>query len=98
MRAEAEALSADNAALHAELAQLKAHLEVLGVEHSTALAAAEADAASAEAELARVREAAGAMMELADQIQAMFALCEVRRPCCAPGGGGSGCSWNARGG
>lgn len=46
-----------------------------------AMVAAEAGALCAEAEMARAQDAAGHMMALADQIQGMFALCEVREHC-----------------
>ena len=69
----------------------QAALRSLGVAHAAAVVAAEAGALCAEAEVARARDAAGHMMTLADQIQGMFALCEVG----AWGGGqrnvGAGC-------
>lgn len=77
--AEAAVLRADNAALVEQLEATQSALRELGVEHGAAVVAAEAGALCAEAELARARDAAGHMMSLADQIQGMFALCEVRR-------------------
>ena len=76
--AEAEALREQNAALAIELERVRGDLAALGLEHSSALAAAQAGEAAAEAEVARAREAAACMMTLADQIQGLFALCEVR--------------------
>lgn len=60
-----------------ELEAAQEALRELGVEHDAAVVAAEAGALCAEAEVARARDAAGHMMALADQIQGMFALCEV---------------------
>ncbi len=79
--AEAVALRCDNAALHEQLQATQAALQELGVEHGAAVVAAEAGTLCAEAELARARDAAGHMMSLADQIQGLFALCEVRHCC-----------------
>ena len=77
LAAEAAALQSDNAALAEELELTQAALRSLGVDHEAAVVAAEAGALCAEAEVARARDAAGHMMTLADQIQGMFALCEV---------------------
>ena len=76
--AETAALLANNAALLEQLEATQSALRELGVEHGAAVVAAEAGALCAEAELARARDAAGHMMSLADQIQGLFALCEVR--------------------
>lgn len=70
-------LLADNAALAEVLESTQAALSELGAEHQAAVVAAQAGALCAEAEVARARDAAGHMMQLADQIQGMFALCEV---------------------
>jgi hypothetical protein len=70
-------LRSDNDALAEELELTQAALRSLGVDHEAAVVAAEAGALCAEAEVARARDAAGHMMTLADQIQGMFALCEV---------------------
>ncbi len=79
MAAEAAALRADNVALVEELEAAQAALRALGAEHEAAVVAAEAGAACAEAEVSRARDAAAHMMQLADQIQSMFAMCEVSR-------------------
>lgn len=76
--AETAALRANNAALLEQLEATQSALRELGVEHGAAVVAAEAGALCAEAELARARDAAGHMMSLADQIQGLFSLCEVR--------------------
>ncbi|KAL4854932.1 hypothetical protein ACK3TF_004403 [Chlorella vulgaris] len=75
-KSEAAALLADNATLAEELESTQAALSELGAEHQAAVVAAQAGALCAEAEVARARDAAGHMMQLADQIQGMFALCE----------------------
>lgn len=75
--AEAAALRANNAALAEELDAAHAALAELGVEQRAAVVAAEAGTLCAEAEVAKARDAAGHMMALAGQIQAMFQLCEV---------------------
>lgn len=79
LAAEAAVLRADNAALLGELEAAQVALRDLGQEHEAAVVAAEAGALCAEAEVARAQDAAGHMMALADQIQGMFALCEVGR-------------------
>jgi hypothetical protein len=89
--AEAAALRAHNAALAEELEGLQAALREVGAEREAAVVAAEAGALCAEAEAARARDAAGHMMVLADQVQGMFALCEVS-------GGGGGAGARGRGG
>lgn len=75
--AEAAALRCGNAALAEELEAAQAALAELGLDRSAAEVAAEAGALCAEAEAAKARDAAGHMMALAGQIQAMFQLCEA---------------------
>lgn len=78
-RTAAAATAAENEGLREELEEARAALERLGVEHSEALAAAQAGQQWAAAEVARAREAAQHMMALADQIQSTFALCEEEK-------------------
>eukprot|EP00887_Chlorella_sp_A99_P006235 scaffold3.g6235.t1 len=74
-----EAVTEENAALAAELETLQGQMEQLGLQHDQALAAANAGALCAESEVARAQEAARQMMQLAEQIQRTFALCEEEK-------------------
>ncbi|GAB4822183.1 hypothetical protein N2152v2_009229 [Parachlorella kessleri] len=76
---EVEEMRHENAALGRELERVQGLLRELGVEYTAAVQAAEANQACAEAELAKAREAAQQMVQLSNQIQQMFNLCEAEK-------------------
>ncbi len=68
----------ENAALRLQLEEAELKLKQLGKDQGEALAAAQAERRWAEAEVARAKAARQSMLQLSQQVQEMFMLCEVR--------------------